>query len=43
VVAFAAVSFLGLFLPDLAHQVRPLSFLLNGITALLAVFGFARS
>jgi hypothetical protein len=43
VVAFAAVSFLGLFLPGLAHQVRPLSFLLNGITALFAVFGFARS
>jgi len=43
VVAFAAVSFLGLFLPDLAHQVRPLNFLLNGVAALFAVFGFARS
>lgn len=42
-VAFAAVPFLGLFFPDLVHQVQPLSLLLNGITALFAVFGFARS
>ena len=42
-VAFSAVPFLGHFLPDLVHQVQPLSLLLNGITALFAVFGFARS
>ncbi|MGC9158660.1 MAG: sulfite exporter TauE/SafE family protein [Terracidiphilus sp.] len=42
-VAFAAVPFLGLFLPDLVHQVQPLTLLLNGITALFATFGFARS
>jgi uncharacterized membrane protein YfcA len=42
-VAFAAVPFLALFLPDLVHQVQPLSLLLNGITALFAVLGFARS
>jgi uncharacterized protein len=42
-VAFSAVPFLGLFLPDLVHQVMPLSLLLNGITALFSVFGFARS
>lgn len=42
-VAFAAVPFLGLFLPDLVHQVQPLSLLLNGITALFAVVGFAQS
>ncbi|MFB3925708.1 MAG: sulfite exporter TauE/SafE family protein [Syntrophales bacterium] len=42
-VAFAAVPFLALFLPDLVHQVQPLSLLLNGITALFAVFGFAQS
>lgn len=42
-VAFAAVPFLGFFLPDLVHQVQPLSLLLNGITALFAAFGFARS
>jgi uncharacterized membrane protein YfcA len=42
-VAFSAVPFLGLFLPDLVHQVQPLSLLLNGITALFAVFGFAQS
>ena len=41
-VAFAAVPFLTFFLPDLVHQVQPLS-LLNGITALFAVFGFAQS
>ncbi|MFZ5975700.1 MAG: sulfite exporter TauE/SafE family protein [Bacillota bacterium] len=42
-VAFAAIPFLGLFLPDLVHQVQPLSLLLNGVTALFAVFGFAKS
>ncbi len=42
-VAFAAVPFLDLFLPDLVHQVQPLSLLLNGITALFAVAGFAKS
>ena len=40
-VAFAAIPFLGLFLPDLVNQVQPLSLLLNGVTALFAVFGFA--
>lgn len=40
-VAFAAIPFLGLFLPDLVHQVQPLSLLLNGVTALFSVFGFA--
>ena len=33
-VAFSAVPFLAFFLPDLVHQVQPLSLLLNGITAL---------
>ncbi|MQJ93338.1 TSUP family transporter, partial [Escherichia coli] len=42
-VAFAAIPFLGLFLPDLVHQVMPLSLLLNGITALFATIGFSRS
>ena len=42
-VAFSAVPFLALFLPDLVHQVQPLSLLLNGITALFSVFGFAQS
>lgn len=42
-VAFAAIPFLGLFLPDLVNQVQPLSLLLNGVTALFAVFGFAKS
>lgn len=42
-VAFAAVPFLSLFLPDLVNQVQPLTLLLNGITALFATFGFARS
>jgi hypothetical protein len=42
-VAFAAVPFLSLFLPDLVHQVQPLSLLLNGITAAGGAFGFARS
>lgn len=42
-VAFAAIPFLGLFMQDLVHQVQPLSLLLNGVTALLSTFGFARS
>lgn len=42
-VAFAAIPFLGLFLPDLVHQVQPLSLLPNGVTALFSVLGFARS
>lgn len=42
-VAFAAVPFLALFLSDLVHEVQPLSLLLNGITALFAMFGFAKS
>jgi len=42
-VAFSAVPFLGLFMPDLYNQVQPLSLLLNGITALFATFGFAKS
>nr|WP_211209629.1 sulfite exporter TauE/SafE family protein [Thermodesulfobacterium thermophilum] len=42
-VAFAAIPFLGLFLQDLIHQIQPLSLLLNGITALLATLGFAKS
>ena len=42
-VAFSAIPFLGLFLPDLVHQVQPLSLLLNGITALFSTIGFARS
>ena len=42
-VAFAAVPFLGFFLPDLVHQVQPLSLLLNGVTAMFAAAGFARS
>ena len=42
-VAFAAVPFLSLFLPDLVHQVQPLTLILNGVTALFSTFGFARS
>lgn len=42
-VAFAALPFLGFFMPDLVHQVQPLSLLLNGVTALFAAAGFARS
>ncbi len=42
-VAFAAVPFLSLFLPDLVHQVQPLTLLLNGMTALFATIGFALS
>ena len=42
-VAFAALPFLGFFMPDLVHQVQPLSLLLNGVTAFFAAAGFARS
>jgi uncharacterized membrane protein YfcA len=42
-VAFAAVPFLSFFMADLVHQVQPLSLLLNGVTALFSVFGFAQS
>ncbi|MCM8774836.1 MAG: sulfite exporter TauE/SafE family protein [Candidatus Omnitrophica bacterium] len=42
-VAFSAVPFLSLFLPDLVNQVQPLSLLLNGLTALSSTFGFAKS
>lgn len=42
-VAFAAVPFLSLFLPDLVHQVQPISLLLNGVTAAFAAYGFSQS
>lgn len=42
-VAFVAVPFLSLFFVDLVHQVQPLTLLLNGLTALFATLGFARS
>jgi uncharacterized membrane protein YfcA len=42
-VAFAAIPFLSLFISDLVHRVQPLSLLLNGITALFSVLGFAMS
>ncbi len=42
-VAFAAIPFLGFFYSDLVHEVQPLSLLLNGVTALFAAWGFARS
>lgn len=42
-VAFAAVPFLGFFLPDVVHQVQPLSLFLNGVTAMFAAAAFARS
>jgi uncharacterized membrane protein YfcA len=42
-VAFAAVPFLGFFMTDLVHQVQPLSLFLNGVTAIFAAIGFARS
>jgi len=41
-VAFAAVPFLSLYLPDLVNQVQPLSLLLNGITAMFSLAGFAQ-
>lgn len=42
-VAFAAVPFLGFFLGDLVHEVQPLSLFLNGVTAIFAAVGFAKS
>ena len=42
-VAFAAVPFLSLFFPDLVNQVQPLTLILNGLTALFATIGFAKS
>lgn len=42
-VAFAAVPFLSLYLPDLVNQVQPLSLLLNGVTALFSLAGFAQA
>jgi uncharacterized membrane protein YfcA len=42
-VAFAAVPFLSIYLPDLVNQVQPLTLILNGITALFATLGFAKS
>lgn len=42
-VAFAAVPFLSLFLPDLVNQVQPLTLILNGLTALFAAWGFAQN
>ena len=42
-VAFAAVPFLSLYLPDLVNQVQPLSLLLNGVTALFSLIGFAHA
>jgi len=42
-VAFSAVPFLSLFMPDLVNQVQPLTLILNGLTALFATLGFARS
>ncbi len=42
-VAFAASPFLSFFMSDFVHQVQPLTLLLNGLTALFATLGFARS
>lgn len=42
-VAFAALPFLSLYLPDLVAQVQPLSLLLNGVTALFSLAGFAKA
>lgn len=42
-VAFAAVPFLGFFMSDLVHEVQPLSLFLNGVTAIFAAVGFAKS
>lgn len=42
-VAFAAVPLLSLFMDDLVNEVHPLSLILNGVTALFAVFGFAHA
>ena len=42
-VAFAAVPLLSLFMDDLVNEVHPLSLILNGVTALFSVFGFAHA
>lgn len=42
-VAFSAVPFLSFFMPDLVHQVQPLTLILNGVTAIFATLGFAES
>lgn len=42
-VAFSAIPFLSFFYQDLINEVQPLALLLNGITAIFAAFGFARS
>ena len=42
-VAFAAVPFLSLYMPDLVNQVQPLSLILNGVTAFFSLIGFARA
>lgn len=41
-VAFAAIPFLSLYLPDLVNQVQPLSLALNGVTAFFSMIGFAQ-
>lgn len=40
-VAFAAVPLLSLFMTDLVNEVHPLSLVLNGVTALFSLIGFA--
>ncbi len=42
-VAFAAVPLLSLFMSDLVNEVHPLSLVLNGVTALFSLFGFAHA
>lgn len=42
-VAFAAVPFLGFFMGDLVHEVQPVSLFLNGVAAIFAAVGFAKS
>lgn len=42
-VAFAAVPLLSLFMDDLVNEVHPLSLILNGVTALFSLFGFAHA
>ena len=37
------MPFLSLYLPDLVNQVQPLSLLLNGVTALFSLVGFAQA
>lgn len=42
-VAFAAVPLLSLFMADLVNEVHPLSLVLNGVTALFSLAGFAHA